>query len=92
MRVQKHARAKFDESVEVAMNLGIDTRRGDSQVCDPVLWLAGCHKRRLSSAISQSVLLHDKPTSCATSSSNPHSVASAPRCGWQSMHVMGMAS
>ena len=31
--MQKHARAKFDESVEVAMNLGIDTRRGDSQAC-----------------------------------------------------------
>lgn len=33
--MQKHARAKFDESVEVAMNLGIDTRRGDSQACNP---------------------------------------------------------
>jgi len=29
--VQKLARAKFDESLEVAVNLGIDTRRGDSQ-------------------------------------------------------------
>ncbi|KAK9826089.1 hypothetical protein WJX81_001108 [Elliptochloris bilobata] len=35
--VKKRAHAKFDESVEVAMNLGIDTRRGDSQVRGAVM-------------------------------------------------------
>jgi len=60
---QKLARAKFDESLEVAVNLGIDTRRGDSQVRGAAMMLPGTGD--LGSIFQVTALKPDVRRSCA---------------------------
>src|SRR5439155_995007 len=69
--VKETATAKFDEAVDVAVNLGIDAKKGEQTVRGSVVLPAGTGKKvrvAVFAAGDKAAARRSRPSSCATTS------------------------